>query len=1043
MKKFIFILLFANISCLAEQVQKSIYYFDAVKLINVSQTNVYKKWDSAFLLAAVQGIVNREQPTLFVRFMKETDDFWWNQFKRKGEWLNNRPVTKLKSLEEVFNQFKNKFKGVIIYDGKIPATCNLASTIAGVEDRLPLRYDPNSDSIYTMIMEKNYFKDVKKLINDNGSSMFTGEGEIPGTKIKSTGSAKNDVYIYAKVKYIDKGLCSKKYMANYIDSYWLNAPSFGDFSLNCLFNRDIFISKKAFFYDLDPWEDEAPVDDPEQEPGTDAKTLKTILKSFNKVSGNKIFTTAGSPPWPWKYTAFHAAGKHSPVATEWHYTKIISSNNGVIDADSASLNGMANASFYQHYPVKNFYAQNRKPTITDLKKRGLILPDGTVKKTGFVLIYMGDYDSAAWMNRLIPKLWTDDHRGKVIGTWAFDPNLIYRAPHVFDYVNRHKSSIDWFMSGNSGAGYLNPSMLCEENRKNGLPDALDGWVKWNKEYFKKFDIDVTGFIIDGEAPPPNEKVLAAYSKFSNVGIIGQKLPAIKGIYKNMPFITMIDNIPEDSEFAGDVVAGMIGIKPAFLPIRTVMKTPSWHADMIKVAKKKARGNIEFVDPYTFFMLLKIHVENLKKKKTLNKNSVEWSVGNDNEVAPVRFIDGPFDVKKREKIISQKIDEGKRGFIYFQVAENFARKFADETHNAEIQVTLFDNKKGKIALQYNGLKNGKFVPYLNCGNYKNLSGSKKWKTLKFKLNKSLFKHAGNAFSDFRLVNFGTDLIIKDVKVIKKIKEDSQTFKPIHVENGILLYPDGSEVALFGVNYLPMSWFQYDNMKTLNADFREAVRKDVLDMKACGVQVVRVHYFESESCDSNGNLISNAHLNIFDILVDELNRNGIYLYLTPLAWWYSPCELPDAYSRKISKMRMMYGEHALSSSENFIQQLLMHTNVFTGNQLKDEPCLGVFEIINEPWYWPYESVTNKNYDIEWRSQQTSPEALKKDLELWKQMWQKYCKNKHFDFSKKSYIKFQYEKMSAFLKRAYLKRLKKAKLTRLPAAGIPEDSEHFMRI
>ena len=254
----------------------------------------------------------------------------------------------------------------------------------------------------------------------------------------------------------------------------------------------------------------------------------------------------------------------------------------------------------------------------------------------------------------------------------------------------------------------------------------------------------------------------------------------------------------------------------------------------------------------------------------------------------------------------------------------------------------------------------------------------------------------------------------IKLMKKRKENNQIFKPIHVENGVFLYPDGSEVALFGVNYLPMSWYQYNNMKTLNTDFRKAVRKDVQDMKNCGVQIVRVHYFESESCDSNGNLINNAHLDIFDILVDELNRQGIYLFLTPLAWWYSPCELPDAYSRKISKMRMMYGEHALSSSENFIQQLLTHTNKYTGNQLKDEPCLGVFEIINEPWYWPYESVINKNYNPEWRSQQTTPEALKNDLELWKQMWKKYCKNKHLDFSKKNYIKFQYEKMSAFLKR-----------------------------
>jgi len=259
-----------------------------------------------------------------------------------------------------------------------------------------------------------------------------------------------------------------------------------------------------------------------------------------------------------------------------------------------------------------------------------------------------------------------------------------------------------------------------------------------------------------------------------------------------------------------------------------------------------------------------------------------------------------------------------------------------------------------------------------------------------------------------------LVKKTCDYKKNMKHKNQNLQPIHIENGVFLYPDGNEVALFGVNYLPMSWHQYNNMKALNVDFRHAVRQDISDMKKCGVQVVRVHYFESESCDANGNLVVNDHLRIFDILVDELNRQGIYLYLTPLGWWYSPCELQDAYSRKISKMRMMYGKHALSSSENFINQLLTHTNTFTGKQLKDEPCLGVFEIINEPWYWPYESVTNSNYDPGWIAIQTDPSVIKRDLELWRQMWQNYCKEKHLDFSKENYVQFQYEKMSAFLKR-----------------------------
>lgn len=244
--------------------------------------------------------------------------------------------------------------------------------------------------------------------------------------------------------------------------------------------------------------------------------------------------------------------------------------------------------------------------------------------------------------------------------------------------------------------------------------------------------------------------------------------------------------------------------------------------------------------------------------------------------------------------------------------------------------------------------------------------------------------------------------------------AKEFKPIRVENGIFVYPDGGEVNLFGTNYHPMSWHQYTNMKTLGADFLESIKQDVSDMKACGVQIVRVHVFESEICDTNGNILENEHLYIFDMLVDELNRQGIYLYLTPLGWWESPHSLPDAYSRQVSKMGMMYVEEALGASENFIAQLLTRINPRTQRRLKDEPCLAVIEIINEPWYWPYESIAEANFEPGFLATQVKPEIVNKDFELWEQMWRGYCEGNKIKSSRESYFRFQYEKMSTFLRR-----------------------------
>ncbi|RLD09600.1 MAG: hypothetical protein DRI44_08115 [Chlamydiae bacterium] len=762
----------SNVSCadnhsqiVKKKSENPIYLFDVTGLINVNQTDVEKKWDTAHLLAAIQGIVNRDEPTLFIRFMKDTDDFWWNQLRQNGEWLDGRQVVKFKKLKQLLNHFRSDFKGVVVYDPKVPATCNLASTIAGVEDRLPLRYDKSKDSIYSMVMKMNYYKDVKKLINNDGSSMFTGKGFIPGTTVSSSGSAKNDVYLWGKINYIDKGLCSKEYMAYYIDSYWLKEP--GEFSKNTLFNHDIFISQKAFFFDLDPWEDEAPVDDPNQKPGTDSATMKKLLKSFNKASGNKIFTIAGFTPWDRKYTDFgKSGGKHGGVATEWHYAKIISEYNGVMDADAPGLNGMVNASFYSHYPLKDYYEQNKKPTVEDLKKKGYISANGDVKQMAFVLVYMGDYDSAAWMNRIVPNMWKDPEHGKIIGTWAFNPNLSYRVPHVFDYVRTHKSSNDWFMSGDSGAGYLNPGMLLKKNRKNGLPDAIDKWKIWNKKYFKKFDLEVTGFIIDGASPGQNSACLDAYKEFSPVGIIGQKLPAFMGIHKNMPYIKMATDLPGNSFEAGKRIAGMTGIKPAFLPVRTVLKTPTWHAEMMRSAQENSQSEIAFVDPYTFFTLLKIHLKSINNTAGKAKKYVYWSHGRCDELSPISFNDGIFEIKEYDnvKTVYQSADDVQ--YIYFQIENGFAKKFANGKHDAEIQITLFDNKKGKVGITYDGIQDGESKAYIDLENYKYLKGKKKWTKITFKLKTPLFKHRENGNTDFRLINFGTDLIIKNVVIKQK-------------------------------------------------------------------------------------------------------------------------------------------------------------------------------------------------------------------------------------------------------------------------------------
>jgi hypothetical protein len=71
--------------------------------------------------------------------------------------------------------------------------------------------------------------------------------------------------------------------------------------LSTVSNADYFISKKAFFFDLSPWADEVPNDDPKQKLGTDLAVMKSVFAAAHKANNGKMVHMGGFPPWPYKY----------------------------------------------------------------------------------------------------------------------------------------------------------------------------------------------------------------------------------------------------------------------------------------------------------------------------------------------------------------------------------------------------------------------------------------------------------------------------------------------------------------------------------------------------------------------------------------------------------------------------------------------------------------------------------------------------------------------------------------------------------------------
>jgi hypothetical protein len=576
---------------------RTLVIFDLEKCLEDLPGDTVLKYDVVKLVASLQGVVNRQGPHLIVRFLPgedaaglriNVDDYWLT--KMRSGWLQSRPVVSMEDLDELLDRYREAIEGVVVWDPAVPATANVAATICGVHGWLPVRA---ASALYQRVVQEGPRLPVQLSL----------VGRFDGSV---SGSAKCDAYLWAQEQYLDAGHCHPALLANFIDAY-TQRPSEPGFQYPDLYNatlanHDYYIAHKAFFFDLGPWADESPVDDPGQPPGTDRKTLESLLHSMAALNGGKRMTTVGGfVPWNLKYTNHGAAGGgRDPVPTEWEYAAVLSAHNAILDADALGLACLANASAYMHYPLAPRYSQGPLPAV------------GGLEPKTYVLIYMGDYDSAAWLSSRIPPIWDDPERGEVPLAWAFNPNLADRVPYVFDYVYGTKTRNDWFVAGDSGAGYLNPNLLTGDRLGSGLEDALGLWEEHNLPYYRRFDYGITGFVINGFHGDMPLRVQRSYAQFSPRGV-GMQLGFAEPIVEGTPFLRHAGDIyPKPralEQTAAEMARHVADHKPQFLIFRLILQKPSTVARLRTILERDhSDHNWEFCDPYTFFDLYKQAVE---------------------------------------------------------------------------------------------------------------------------------------------------------------------------------------------------------------------------------------------------------------------------------------------------------------------------------------------------------------------------------------------------------------------------------------------------
>lgn len=537
-----------------------------------------KAYDEALAVACLQGIINRNAPRLYVLSAANArPGYWLDLFSKEGQWLSRRERVQVAGLHDLVKLAGEDVKGVVLWDPEVPATVNVATTIAGVRDAIVLSPE----------LAEQCLPEWRLPVLEDLRGRFDGS---------LTGSKKNDAYRWAIREYLAKGLCSAHLLCLFEDACSTRAG--GDTAY--VVTRDWAIRNRAFVFDLSPWGDEVPKDDPEQPLGTDLATYRMILEETLEQSAGKCMTELTGFFAFWKYSNIEGyASRHEPVPTEWETVYLISPYNCYQNTISSHC---FNQSLHSQAPFTGL--KQRRPPLRD-----------KVEEKAYVCFLMADYDSATPLYDFLPRHWEDARRGEIPLAWGINPSLIETYPDVISHFFATASEGDFFTSDASAAGYFNPNRI--------EPRYLPLFVQHNKQFFNAADMTIAPMVLDWDAPTPAVK--DAFARFAPDGFAtivmdlhetGGKLPE-PHVWKGMPVVELINNTCNfaNAQQTADAMFGAIrdrgDKRPGFYFFRIVWVSPTDVLNSLEVFRRDhPEVPIEVLDPYNFFALFKKHVEGM-------------------------------------------------------------------------------------------------------------------------------------------------------------------------------------------------------------------------------------------------------------------------------------------------------------------------------------------------------------------------------------------------------------------------------------------------
>ncbi|MCB7480728.1 cellulase family glycosylhydrolase [Christiangramia sediminis] len=172
-----------------------------------------------------------------------------------------------------------------------------------------------------------------------------------------------------------------------------------------------------------------------------------------------------------------------------------------------------------------------------------------------------------------------------------------------------------------------------------------------------------------------------------------------------------------------------------------------------------------------------------------------------------------------------------------------------------------------------------------------------------------------------------------------------------EEGVMRWGNNNEeVHGFGVNYSAPFAHAFRSAQKKGLDIKAEIDKDIYHFSRLNFDLYRIHVWDTEISDEEGNLLENENLETFDYLLSELKKRDINFVITPIAYWGNgwpePNENTPGFSNKYGKENSLTDPEAIKAQQNYLEQFLNHVNPYTGIAYKNEPNLIAFEVSNEP-------------------------------------------------------------------------------------------------